>query len=281
MLFTEPLLDEPAPCWKYDLPGPNQTPTTEPYPTVLTNTPNYVNDVYLDLACSTMRVRGVAIWGAGVCFLAALIAPMLLLGFIVEVKVFPPLVIWAGFLLTLTVGVWGGVYFWRLDTEAPRDEPIRFNRLRRKVYVYRFHHDGLHPFSRTAWFVRAEVYDWDDLRAEACSIYGPMGTGGLIETVTLAVVKPGTNKVIERFHFAHGIQQGETYWAMAQLLCSKAHRPCQPFPTLPAIGTTRTSNSTSLDAWRPRCNGLRKWTWNHGRRLVENNFPLLGNLATD
>ena len=233
MLFTEPLLDEPAPCWKHDLPGPNQAPDTEPYPPALTNPPNYISDVYLDLACSTMRVRGVGIWVAGVCFLAALVAPLLLLGFIVVVKAFPPLIICIAFLIALTVGLWGGIYFWRMDTEAPRDEPIRFNRLRRKVYVYRFHHDGHQPFSRTAWFVRAEVYDWDDLRAEACSIYGPMGTGGLIETVSLAVVKPGTNKVIERFHFAHGIQQGETYWAMAQLFMQQGPQALPTFPNPP------------------------------------------------
>ena len=233
MLFTEPLLDEPAPCWKYDLPGPNQTPTMEPYPPVMTFTPNFVNDVYLELASFTMRVRGVGIWLSPLFFLGALAAPILLLGFIIVVKEFPPLILCAGFLLALTVGLWAGVYSWRMDVEPPRNEPIRFNRLRRKVYVYRFHHDGLHPFSRTTWGVRTEVYDWDDLRAEACSIYGPMGTGGLIETVTLAVVKPGTNKVIERFHFAHGLQQGEMYWAMAQLFMQQGPQALPTFPNPP------------------------------------------------
>jgi hypothetical protein len=120
-----------------------------------------------------------------------------------------------------------------MDIEAPRDEPIRFNRIRRKVYVYRFHHDGRRPFSRTAWGVRPEVYNWDDLRAEACSVYGPMGTGGLIETVTLAVVKPGTNNVIDRFHFAHDIQQGEMYWAMAQLFMQQGPQALPTFPRPP------------------------------------------------
>ena len=93
-----------------------------------------------------------------------------------------------------------------MDTSAPRDEPIRFNRARRKVYVYRFRHNGLKPFSRSAWGARAEVYDWDNLHAEACSIYGAMGSGGSIQTVTLAVLEPGTHKVVDRFHFAHDIQ---------------------------------------------------------------------------
>ncbi|MGH8384492.1 MAG: DUF6708 domain-containing protein, partial [Pseudomonas sp.] len=120
-----------------------------------------------------------------------------------------------------------------MDVEAPRDEPIRFNRLRRKVYVYRFVHDGLRTFSRSAWGVRTEVHDWEDLRAEACSVYGPMGTGGLIETVTLAVVKPGTNKVIDRFHFAHEMQQGEMYWAMAQLFMQQGPQALPHFPRAP------------------------------------------------
>ncbi|MGE8394809.1 MAG: DUF6708 domain-containing protein [Pseudomonas sp.] len=135
--------------------------------------------------------------------------------------------------LIVTIGYWGGLYYWRMEVEAPRDEPIRFNRLRRKVYVYRFHHNGRRPFSRTAWGVRAEVYDWDDLRAEGCSAYGPMGAGGLIETISLAVVEPGTNKVIDRFHFAHGIQQGEMYWALAQLFMQQGPQALPAFPRPP------------------------------------------------
>jgi hypothetical protein len=44
-----------------------------------------------------------------------------------------------------------------------------------------------------------------------------MGSGGLIETVSLALVKPGTNNVLDRFHFAHGGLEAEMYWALAQL----------------------------------------------------------------
>ena len=56
MVFTTPLLDKPAPGWKHDLPGPNELPSTEPYPPVLSNPPNSVDDVYLELARATMRV---------------------------------------------------------------------------------------------------------------------------------------------------------------------------------------------------------------------------------
>ena len=166
-------------------------------------------------------------------FLLSMIIPVGLIGYLVVEQNPPPfLLIFIGAILFVT-GVWLGIYIWRMDVEAPRDEPIRFNRLRRKVYVYRFFHDGAKPFSRTAWGVRPVAYDWDDLHAEACSLYGPMGTGGFIETVTLAVLKPGTNEVLDRFLFAHEIQRGEMYWAMAQLFMQQGAHALPTFPYPP------------------------------------------------
>ncbi|VVQ06714.1 hypothetical protein PS938_03066 [Pseudomonas fluorescens] len=231
MFFTEPLLDPPAPGWKRDLPKPNEAPSLKPYPPVLSNSPNHVDHTYLELQRSTVRTRGAGPWLAAL-FFALSCAPF---------TIFFPLETWESLSLIVTltipilfiIGIWGGVYAWRMDVQAPRDEPIRFNRLRRKVYVYRFHHDGLRPFSRSAWGVRTEVYDWDDLRAEVCSVYGPMGTGGLIESVSIAVVKPGTHQVIDRFHFAHGTMQGEMYWAMAQLFMQQGPQALPQFPHPP------------------------------------------------
>ncbi|ROR62238.1 UNVERIFIED_ORG: hypothetical protein EDF86_1076 [Pseudomonas psychrophila] len=233
MLFKTPLLDKPAPGWKRDLPGPNEPPSIEPYSPVLTNPPNHVDDIYLELARATVRTRGVGVWCAA--FVLALI--ICYVTFLTTITYSSPsnssLIISIIELLTIGLGVWLGTYIWRMDTSAPRDEPIRFNRARRKVYVYRFRHNGLKPFSRSAWGARAEVYDWDNLHAEACSIYGAMGSGGLIETVTLAVLEPGTRKVIDRFHFAHELQQGEMYWAMAQLFMQKGPQALPLFPRPP------------------------------------------------
>lgn len=241
MLFKTPLLDKPAPGWKRDLPGPNESPSNEPYPPVLSNPPNHVDDVYLELARATLRVRGVSVWLTPFMFSLAIAAPVMCIAYISKEGA-PPIIPSIFLILAFTAALWGGVYFWRMDTEVPRDEPIRFNRFRRKVYVYRFYRDGLRPFSRTAWGVRAEVYDWDNLRAEACSVYGPMGSGGLIETVTLAVVKPGTHQVIDRFHFAHEIQQGEMYWAMAQLFMQQGPQALPAFPRPPRDWNNEAAN---------------------------------------
>jgi hypothetical protein len=233
MVFTTPLLDKPAPGWKHDLPGPNELPSIEPYPPVLSNPPNSVDDVYLELARATIRIRGVGVWLAPFILMLSVGFPATLIALAIKEQSAPAFsLVLVGLFGTVTA-VWLGIYVWRMDVTPPRDEPIRFNRMRRKVYVYRFHRDGLRPFSRTAWGVRAEVYDWDDLRAEACSVYGPMGSGGLIETVTLAVVKPGTHQVIDRFHFAHEIQQGEMYWAMAQLFMQQSPQALPTFPHQP------------------------------------------------
>ena len=66
-----------------------------------------------------------------------------------------------------------------------------------------------------------------------CSVYGPMGTGGFVETVTLAFLEPGTGRVIDRLPFAHGRQQGEMYWALAQLFMQEGPRALPIFTRPP------------------------------------------------
>ncbi|MGH8389970.1 MAG: DUF6708 domain-containing protein, partial [Pseudomonas sp.] len=132
MAFTEPLLDPHAPGWKRDLPMPDQTPSTEPYPPVLSNPPNHVDPVYLELRRSTIRTRGAGPWIAMLVFVLTcypLSSPLEIWNSDWVINLIIPVV--------LVIGVWSGVYIWRMDVDAPRDEPIRFNRLRRKVYVYR------------------------------------------------------------------------------------------------------------------------------------------------
>jgi hypothetical protein len=233
MAYRAPLLNKPAEGWKHDLPGPNQPPSRTPNTRLLPNPPNYVDDIYLELARSTYRVRGLSAYMAIFFFLVSLVSLVTWIRAAINAGGIPEFALNLSGGIAFTAGLWGAVYSWRMDTEAPRDEPIRFNRLRRKVYVYRFFHDGAKPFSRTAWGVRPVAYDWDDLHAEACSLYGPMGTGGFIETVTLAVLKPGTHEVIDRFMFAHGILRGEMYWAMAQLFMQQGPDALPNFPYVP------------------------------------------------
>ena len=230
--LAEPLLNKPAPGWSHDLPLPRDLPSMEPDPDFMAVPPSHINSLYLELARHTVRTRGVAIWIA--IFLGVLMGLYLLelVSYILGAEKIDYLVVLI-MIAAIFIPLYLVVFSWRIDTAPPRNEPIRFNRARRKVYVYRFHYAALRPFSRTAWFTRAEVYDWDDLRAEACSIYGPMGSGGLIETVSIAVVEPGTNIVIDRFQFVHGGLEGEMYWALAQLYMQQGPQALPKFDRPP------------------------------------------------
>ncbi|WP_410897092.1 DUF6708 domain-containing protein, partial [Pseudomonas guariconensis] len=105
----------------------------------------------------------------------------------------------------------------RMDIGHPRDQPIRFNRHRRKVYFYQYRFDRLNPFGHKNWGVKPVAYDWDDLTAEVYSIYAPLGYGGLLENVMISVRKPGTDEVIDRVFFTSDIEQGKQYWAITRL----------------------------------------------------------------
>lgn len=220
------------PGWKYDLPGPHESPGVTPYPPVLSNPPNYMDETYMELPRATHRGRGVGAW------LAVGTSPLPVIALAFKVYILAaerqsPSFADVPMLGSLIIVSWLLLYMWKMDVEAPVDEPIRFNRARGKIYVYRFRHNGLKPFNKHEWGVSTESYDWADLRAEFCSAYGPMGTGGAKRFVTLAVLEPGTQMVKDRFIFAHGQQEAEMYWTLAQLYMQQGPEAIPKFDRLP------------------------------------------------
>ncbi|WP_341483190.1 DUF6708 domain-containing protein [Pseudomonas peradeniyensis] len=120
-------------------------------------------------------------------------------------------------LTALTAIYWLTIPIVRLDAELPRDEPIRFNRLRQKVYFYEYKQDKVRIFSKKHWGIRPVVYNWSDLIAEVYSLYAPMGNGGLVENIVIAVRKTGTNEIIDRLFFSHDLEDGKQYWEIIRL----------------------------------------------------------------
>jgi len=224
-----PTLSRRAPAWKYDLSKPNDKPEQCSRSASLKTPPNHICHTYFELPRSTLRHRGVGIFGGGISVaVISIIALTLTYMTITAWREVGLTLILVGLFFVITT-FWAVIPTIRMDIELPRDEPIRFNRLRRKVYFYQYHFDRLHLFSRQRWGVRPVVYDWDDLVAEACSVYAPMGNGGVIENVVISVIKPGTEEVIDRLFFTHDIEQGKQYWALAQLFMQQGPQALPEF----------------------------------------------------
>lgn len=203
--------------WKYDLPSPSTTATLEAGTENLDPPPNHIDRNLLELPRTTIEVRGV-MTVLGTLMLSTVIVGTALLTYANLTwggKI--DLTITAISLIILIIAIIVISPHIRMDIELPRNEPIRFNKLRRKVYFYQYRHDLLNPFGRLNWGVKPIAYDWDDLTAEAYRIYVPMGYGGLKEKVMISVRKPGTEKVIDRVFFTDDIERGKQYWAIARL----------------------------------------------------------------
>lgn len=84
----------------------------------------------------------------------------------------------------------------RMELSIPADRPVRFNRRKRKVYIYEYKWTW-NPFGR--WKTVFKVFDWDNVRAEVIRERGFNGTAYLeSHALVLAHCEPETNKVIAR-----------------------------------------------------------------------------------
>jgi len=203
--------------WRYNLPSPNTPAKANGNIAQLDIPPNHVNSIYMELPRSPLNIRGYWIVAGSIIILlsaflivaptlAALISPS-------EVDVETTAI---GIALCLFV-YWIMTPYIRMDIQTPRNEPIRFNRTRRKVYFYQYRFDRIHPLGKKDWGVKPVAYNWDDLTAEVYRIYAPMGYGGLIENILLSVRNPETDEVIDRVFFASDLEQGKQYWELARL----------------------------------------------------------------
>ncbi|MFJ4155713.1 DUF6708 domain-containing protein [Pseudomonas sp. NPDC089752] len=113
--------------------------------------------------------------------------------------------------ITLFLCIWGIALALRVDISPPRDEPIRFNRARQKIYAYNFQHRWWNPFEK--WEVVPVSYDWSQVRAERWSQVGALNGGVIFKWgVMLSIIEPGTNNVIDRFRLST-MCADENLWA--------------------------------------------------------------------
>ncbi|WP_313065169.1 DUF6708 domain-containing protein [Achromobacter animicus] len=213
--MARPQLIPPCVGWQRDLPAPND-PLSEP-PLLLWKAPNHMDETYVEFARNTSSIRGVP-------FFLSLLIPWsflehsgLVANTIHGVASARVGLLGVGilllFVMSIAICAWTVWVIYRAEVSPPRDLPLRFNRLRRKVYVYDFHSVWWNPFERA--YVTTASYDWDNLRAEKWKVRGATPGGGLIikEGVSIAVVEPGTNHVVTRFHLNTDAANTSNFWA--------------------------------------------------------------------
>ncbi len=191
--MKRPELIPPCSGWKEDLPRPDELPVV--LPTLGFDTPNHQDEVFLELPRGSALIRGLMIWFA--LIVSAMLADVSWDYLAVERT--PMLDEWLIFAFGLFLCVWSIPIFWKFDAAPPRDQPLRFNRARNRIYAYNFNYRWWNPFER--WRVEPVAYDWSQVRAERWLKRGATAQGGLVIKggVVLSIVKPGTNEVIDRF----------------------------------------------------------------------------------
>ncbi|MFJ4064595.1 DUF6708 domain-containing protein [Pseudomonas sp. NPDC089996] len=219
--------------WKYDLPSPNAPTQLEARTAHLNPPPNHIDNNHIELPRNTVETRGILTALGALTLLIVTIGTLLLTyaniawdgKFDLRISGISIIILLIAFLIIPP--------YIRMDLELPCNEPIRFNKLRRKVYFYQYRHDLLRPFGRANWGIKPVVYDWDDLTAEAYRGYAPMGYGGLKEKIMISVCKPGTDEVIDRIYFTDDIEKGEQYWAIARVFMQEGAEALPEFVNPP------------------------------------------------
>lgn len=193
--MMKPKLSPPCSGWVSDLPEPTCIPTVPP--TLGGNSPNHLNDNYLELSRHAFLARGLLLW-IGVAALLWIIVIGKPVSFFYGTDKLPIFLILIGLISNL-IGLWLILIAIKSDVAPPRDLPLRFNRPRQRIYAYNFKYRWWNPFER--WRVVPVAYDWSQVRAERWKKRGATAQGALIIKwgVVLSIVEPGTNQVIDRF----------------------------------------------------------------------------------
>ena len=151
---------------------------------------NAMDEVYLDVSRASTLKRGVGIATGIFCLVFVLFMHDALAHMIwpLEQTLVASIIVWAIAIYLICLLV-------RVDLFIPRDRPIRFNRIRNKVYIYEYEYSA-NPFAR--WPTTIKVFDWDTLHAEIRRQAGYNGKSHIEQfALWLVSVKPESDEVVD------------------------------------------------------------------------------------
>ena len=223
-ILKSPILNPPCSGWKQDFPSPTAQPQKKPCTSLLNS--NYCNNIYLEVSRHSLNMRWLLI-----PFIIPILVtfPIYIPGIILSSWNMGNLELFLGGIFCLACGVWSIACVTRYLISPPRDEPIRFNYARQKIYAYNFDMCWWNPF--IPWPIKVVTYDWAQVRAERWRKQGTTLQGSHIVKVgiMLSIVEPGTNNVIDRFSLSN-INDDESIWAY---ICTYMQHGSSAVPTPP------------------------------------------------
>jgi hypothetical protein len=183
----EPVLTPPLKNWEEDLPENN---TKQTVPGKLLRVTE-INDTWMEIP----RYENI-MWGGAWLGIISSIAPAVLVIWLcidsyptgLDFETLLTLFLFLFFLFSMSL------LSLRMALFVPRDQPIRFNRKRQKIYIFDYHRKAWNPWVK--WPATVKVFDWADVHGEISRESDRYAQGFRLYG---SVCQPGTHNVIDRF----------------------------------------------------------------------------------
>ena len=197
---SQPRLNPPNSCWREDMPESHEPQLVPPQLRCMTTR----NDIYLEVPQYSTEVSWLMMLP-----LSALVVGVMFYFIFLFVSIgfymfsFVSTAVLFSFLL----------FFLRIYFITPRDQPIRLNRKRQKLYIFNYNRSRL-PWLN--WPVSIKVYNWADVYGEI--IFSGVG-GDRGYHLYGAICEPGTYNVVDRFLLAKEWEEREQLNQIWSYLC--------------------------------------------------------------
>ncbi len=189
----EPLLTPRLKNWEEDLPENNAKQNVPGKLIQVTE----INDTWMEIP----RYENIMWGGAWLSVITSIISIVILI--IVNIKSYYYGFEWCIFIASILFLFFSfsmTLLSLRMALFVPRDQPIRFNRKRQKIYIFEHHRKAWNPWVK--WPTTVRVYDWADVHGEISRESDRYDQGFRLYG---AVCKPGTHEVVERFILNRGV----------------------------------------------------------------------------
>jgi hypothetical protein len=180
---SQPRLNPPISCWREDMPESHEPQLVPPQLRCMTTR----NDIYLEVPRYSTEVSwwmmlpiAILLSGIALVFITMFFLMSFYILVVIGLAAFIPMV----------------VFVLKMSFVVPRDQPLRLNRKRQKLYLFNYNRSRL-PWLN--WPVSIKVYNWADVYGEIM-FSGVGGDRGY--HLCGAICEPGTYNVVDRFLLA-------------------------------------------------------------------------------